>query len=75
MKLEEILTRLDQAFDALYPIRGHLESDTSEESALALGEVLGNVAKARASIRRDIQFQSPSASNAKPSTTQKRTES
>lgn len=63
MKREEILERLNQAFDVLYPMRGNMD-DVSLETAMALGEVLGAIFKARELVKHDLKgakCQNPSA--------------
>jgi hypothetical protein len=75
MKLEEILARLQEATAVLAPMRGQMPEEVSSETAFALGEILGATQRAKESIKRDIRCQSLSVSNAKPSTTPKRTES
>lgn len=55
MKLEEIRTRIETAYEALMPMRGHMENDHSEELSLELGRLLGQLVKTWAIVRRDIE--------------------
>jgi hypothetical protein len=75
MTLEELATGLRQAIGILAPAHGQLPEDVSDETVFALGEMLGAALRARESIRRDIQCQSLSVSNAEPSTSPRKTES
>lgn len=55
MKLDEIRSRLEVAYEALIPMRGQMENDHSEELSFALGILLGNVVKAWDLVKRDIE--------------------
>jgi hypothetical protein len=55
MTLEEILTRLDQAFNVLVPVCGQVPDEVSPRTALALGETLGYLIRAKISLKRDNQ--------------------
>jgi hypothetical protein len=64
MKRKEILERLDQAIEILYPMRGNMEDDGSLETSHALGKALGMLVKARVLVKRDLEgakCQKPSA--------------
>jgi phosphomannomutase len=57
MQLPEILTRLETALQELLPIRGQLERDCSDETALALGRAIGTVFQAKALVEHDLRLQ------------------
>jgi hypothetical protein len=57
MKLPEILARLRFAIKDLAPMRGQLERDCPDDTALALGEALGVVYRAKALVERDLKLQ------------------
>jgi hypothetical protein len=57
MKLHEILTRCEAAFAQLDPMRGQLERDCSDDTALALGQALGAVYRAKGLVERDLKLQ------------------
>jgi hypothetical protein len=57
MKLPEILARLEIAFKTMAPIRGQLEPECSDETALALGHALGSVHRAKGLVERDLRLQ------------------
>jgi hypothetical protein len=52
--LEEIYARLGVAFAALGEARGNLDGSVRLDTAFALGEAIGLVAKAKALVGRDI---------------------
>jgi hypothetical protein len=56
MTLTETYDQLMIAFEALAKLRGNLESGIGADSALAIGEALGNIAKAKALVNRDIDM-------------------
>jgi hypothetical protein len=55
MRLPEILWRLETAFETMAPIRGHLEGDSREDTALAMGLALGTLADAISKVKRDLK--------------------
>jgi hypothetical protein len=57
MKLLEILARLETATKELAPMRGQLERDCSDDTALTLGEALGVIFRAKALVERDLKLQ------------------
>jgi hypothetical protein len=57
MKLVEILTRCETAYGEMVAMRGQLEGDTSDETALALGQALGAVYRAKGLVERDLKLQ------------------
>jgi hypothetical protein len=57
MKLVEILARCEAAFAQLAPMRGQLERDCLDETALELGRALGAVHRAKALVERDLKHQ------------------
>jgi hypothetical protein len=57
MKNDEILWRLQTAFETIAPMRGQLEGDMEDETAHATGVVLGNLAYAISLVKRDILAQ------------------
>jgi hypothetical protein len=57
MQLPEILTRLETALQELLPIRGQLERDCPDETALVLGQAIGAVFRAKALVERDLRLQ------------------
>jgi|HubBroStandDraft_6_1064221.scaffolds.fasta_scaffold108982_8 hypothetical protein len=57
MKLVEILARCEAAFAQLAPMRGQLERDCSEDTALALGRTLGALHQAKGLVERDLKLQ------------------
>jgi hypothetical protein len=61
MKLVEILAHCEIAFMELVAMRGELERDCSDETALALGHALGSVHKAKALVERDLRLQQEDA--------------
>jgi hypothetical protein len=52
--LEQIYVRVEVAFDALYAVRGNLDGSIRLDTALALGEALGVVERAKALVERDL---------------------
>jgi hypothetical protein len=54
MKTPEIHKRLQTAFEALAPIFGQLEGDMRADTAFAIGELTGLIAKVKALVGRDI---------------------
>ena len=57
MKLPEILARLEAAFAQLIPMRGQLEGECPDDTALALGTALGTVYQAKRLVERDLKLQ------------------
>jgi hypothetical protein len=57
MQLPEILTRLETALQELLPIRGQLERDCPDETALVLGQAIGTVFRAKALVEHDLRLQ------------------
>jgi hypothetical protein len=61
MKLREILARCEAAFAQLAPMRGQLERDCSDDTALALGHALGTLHQAKTLVERDLRLQQEDA--------------
>jgi hypothetical protein len=57
MKNDEILWRLQTAYETLAPMRGQLEDDMENETSYATGVVLGNLIIAINLLKRDILAQ------------------
>jgi hypothetical protein len=57
MKLPEILARLEIARKELAPMRGQLERDCPNDTALTLGHALGAVHRAKGLVERDLRLQ------------------
>jgi hypothetical protein len=57
MKLVEILARCETAYGEMVAMRAQLESDTSDETAFALGQALGAVYRAKGLVERDLKLQ------------------
>jgi hypothetical protein len=57
MKLPEILMRLETALKEMLPIRGQLEEECSNETALTLGQALGVTFQAKVLVERDLRLQ------------------
>lgn len=54
MTASEVHKRLQTAFEALAPIFGQLEGDMRADTAFAIGELTGFIAKVKALVGRDI---------------------
>lgn len=54
MTVPEVHQRLQAAFEALAPILGQLEGDMRADTAFAIGELTGFIAKVKALVGRDI---------------------
>jgi hypothetical protein len=50
------MTRLETALQELLPIRGQLEGDCPDETALVLGQAIGTVFQAKALVERDLRL-------------------
>jgi hypothetical protein len=61
MKLREILACCEAAFAQLASMRGQLERDCSDETALELGRALGAVHQAKTLVERDLRLQQEDA--------------
>jgi hypothetical protein len=57
MRLPEILTRLETALQELLSMRGQLERDCPDETALVLGQAIGAVFRAKALVEHDLRLQ------------------
>jgi hypothetical protein len=56
MKLAEILAHCETAFTELVQIRGQLERDCHNDTALALGLAVGAVDRAKGLVERDLRL-------------------
>ena len=61
MTIDEIAKCVDRAIEALAPMRGEMEGDTSVETTLALGTALGALFKAKHLVNKDLGRSTPSA--------------